>query len=217
VHQKWIILDAMGVIYVEGDDNNVLLVPFVQHRNTALTREEINALYEETSLGHISSAEFWARLGFGSQYPAIETDYLDTCLEIDPDFLPTAEVLRGDYTLAMLSNDVSEWSKHLRERFGLGDLFGAVAISGDLGLRKPDRRIFEVLFDRMQADPSDCVFVDDNLKNLSAASDIGLRTVWFRRTVLALQSEYSPDAQIRSFLELPSVVDDLFRRSRTSH
>jgi len=41
---RWIIFDAMGVIFEVGDDTNELLVPFVQERNREITREAIKAV-----------------------------------------------------------------------------------------------------------------------------------------------------------------------------
>ncbi len=56
---KWIIFDAMGVIFTVGDDTNELLVPFVMERNKDLTREYINEVYRSASLGEISSNELY--------------------------------------------------------------------------------------------------------------------------------------------------------------
>ena len=63
--------------------------------------------------------------------------------------------------LAMLSNDVSEWSAYLRGRFALNRLFESVVISGDYGFRKPDRRLYEVLLRSLSVAPHQCIFVDD--------------------------------------------------------
>ena len=205
---KWIIFDAMGVIFEVGDDTNDLLVPYIQKRNDLISAEIINEMYLKASLGEISSFDFWKELGFYSEYPEIEREYLDTCLTIDPDFIETARTLLKKYYLAILSNDVKEWSTYLRVKFDLNSLFKIIIISGEVGYRKPDERIYNVLLDRIHSSPSNCVLIDDREKNLLPASEIGFKTIRFIREE---SIDYFPaDFEISSFVELPQVIERVF-------
>jgi HAD superfamily hydrolase (TIGR01509 family) len=82
-----------------------------------------------------------------------------------------AQRLRGQYKIGMLSNDVGDWSRYLRKRFGL-DFFDAVVISGDVNCRKPDRKIFEKFLEKAGVKPEECIFIDDRKKNLEVAASI---------------------------------------------
>ena len=208
---EWVVSDAMGVVYEVGDDTNDLLVPYVQELNPLISREKINEVYLTASLGRISSRQFWRDLGFGDRYPRIEEDYLTTCLRLDPGFKGTAEKLLRSYSLAMLSNDVAEWSVYLRAMFDLDKYFNAVIISGDVGYRKPGREIFDIFLGKVKAPASNCVFVDDSAKNLRAAAELGFRTVKFLRGGLSGDSQ--ADWAVRSFAELPDAVDIVFERN----
>jgi len=170
-----VVFDAMGVTFVEGDDVSNLLIPFVARKCGCTNGDAVRQLYLPASLGQISSREFWARIGCA--YPASEREYLDTQLTLDPNFLTVAERLKKRYVLAMLSNDVSEWSTYLRRRFGLDRLFASVVISGDQGFRKPDRRLYHVLLRSLSVAPDRCVFVDDQPRNLETAAQLGMHTV----------------------------------------
>lgn len=75
---KWIVFDAMGVVFEVSDDTNDLLVPFVRERGGCESRERINELYRQASLGQMTSAQFWREISLGDEYPGIETEYLDT-------------------------------------------------------------------------------------------------------------------------------------------
>jgi putative hydrolase of the HAD superfamily len=205
---KWIIFDAMGVIFEVGDDTNDLLVPYIQKRNHMISAEKINEMYLKASLGKISSFDFWKELGFYSEYPEIEREYLDTCLIIDPDFLETARTLVKHYNLAILSNDVKEWSNYLRAKFDLNSLFKIVIISGEVGYRKPDKRIFNILLDRIKSSPSNCVFLDDREKNLLQASEMGIKTIRFYRE--ESNDYFSADFEISSFVELVQASGRVF-------
>ncbi len=198
----------MGVIFEVSDDVNDLLVPYIQKRNKSILAEKINEMYLKASLGKISSFDFWNELGFDSEYPEIEKNYLGKYLRIDPEFMGVAKELTKDYSLAILSNDVEEWSNYLRAKFGLDELFKIKIISGEVKCRKPDKRIYKILLDRIQSAPSDCVFIDDRPKNIRPASEMGIRTVRFVRE--ESNDNFAADFEISSFIELLEAVKKVF-------
>ena len=208
MQSKWIVLDMMGVIFEVGDDVNGLLVPYIIKRDNLVSPEKVNKLYIKASLGEIPSFDFWKELGFMDDYPGIEKDYLDTCLTIDPEFRDIALLLATNYSLAIFSNDVKEWSDYLRTKFSLNELFKSIVISGDVGYRKPDERIYTILLDRIHSDPSSCVLIDDRSKNLRIASQLGMKTIEFLRQERADYS--SPHFEVTSFSQLPETVERLF-------
>jgi len=206
---KWIVFDAMGVIFEVGDDTNDLLVPYIQER-VAVSRERINDLYLRASLGEMSSREFWEKVGLGDGHPRIEREYLETRLTLDAGFLPTARLLAREFSLALLSNDLKEWSAYLRGKHGLEDLFKVVVVSGEVGLRKPDPRIYGLLLEKTGAAATDCALVDDLKRNLRPAAEAGMRTVWFARE--EDKEDFAPDFEVRDFAELARMAPRLFDR-----
>jgi epoxide hydrolase-like predicted phosphatase len=59
----------------------------------------------------------------------------------------------------------------------LPELFDAVVISGQEGVRKPDQAIYEVAIERLGVPASEIVFVDDLPGNLKPARELGMTTV----------------------------------------
>jgi putative hydrolase of the HAD superfamily len=57
------------------------------------------------------------------------------------------------------------------------DEFDAFFSSCYLGLRKPDRRIYQVALDVLQRDPEEVVFIDDRPENVAAAVSLGIRGI----------------------------------------
>jgi len=53
-------------------------------------------------------------------------------------------------------------------------MFDTVVISGEVGMRKPEERIFRYTLDRMELPAQECVFVDDLRHNIDAAASFGL-------------------------------------------
>lgn len=173
---KTVVLDAMGVIYSVGDDVGELLCPFIAEKGGLRDGERVHTLYRAASLGQLSSKEFWLAV---SVDPELEEEYLARHRLTDGllNLLQTLH-LRG-YPIWCLSNDVSEWSLKLRDRFGLAEFIRGFLISSDVGVRKPDRTIFAHLLQKTSATPPEIMFVDDNLANLDAAATLGIQTILF--------------------------------------
>jgi epoxide hydrolase-like predicted phosphatase len=94
---------------------------------------------------------------------------------------------RAGIRTGMVSNS---WGAGRYDRAQLKELFDAVVISAEEGLRKPDPAIYELGAQRIGLDPADCVFVDDLPGNLKPARDLGMATVHHRastQTVPALE------------------------------
>jgi putative hydrolase of the HAD superfamily len=63
--------------------------------------------------------------------------------------------------------------------WGLDELFDAVVISDQVGLRKPAAAIYELTASKIGLPPGDCLFVDDTEANLPAARELGMGTLFF--------------------------------------
>lgn len=200
--KQWVIFDAMGVVFKVGDDVGELLVPFVRERNKYIMPGKISEMYRQASLGEISARMFWASLGLGELYPQIEKKYLDECLTLNEQFAGVAEELGETYNLAMLSNDIGEWSAYLRDKHDLNRYFKEAVISADVGQRKPSQEIFATLLARLGAVASDCVYIDDNEKNILGAQTLGIKTILFG----AGARETSVGARAATLLQLPALV-----------
>ncbi len=76
---------------------------------------------------------------------------------------------------ALLSNSwgVTAYPSHL-----FPDLFDAVIISAEVGMRKPEERIFRHAAQLLGLAPHECAFVDDIEANVLAAEALGMTGVW---------------------------------------
>jgi len=77
---------------------------------------------------------------------------------------------RGGASTALLSNS---WGNgYPREHFD--STFDAVVISGEVGMRKPEHRIYLHTCDVLGLRPEDCVFIDDLEHNVRTAEELGM-------------------------------------------
>ncbi|MBN1530739.1 MAG: HAD family phosphatase [Thermoleophilaceae bacterium] len=88
---------------------------------------------------------------------------------------------------ALLTNNVREWEPHWRAKLPeIDEIFEVVVDSAFVGLRKPDRRIYELTLERVGAEAADCVFVDDLEVNCVTARELGMAAVRFEDTGAAI-------------------------------
>jgi epoxide hydrolase-like predicted phosphatase len=80
--------------------------------------------------------------------------------------------------LGLLTNNVKEFGEHWRATFPI-ELFDEVVDSSHVGMRKPDREIYELTCARLAIRPEEAVFVDDNAENVAGARAVGMQAVHF--------------------------------------
>ena len=78
-----------------------------------------------------------------------------------------------------LSNFAHEKFAESLRVFPFLNVFDVAVISGREGVAKPDRRIFEILIERVGAPAGELLFVDDSLKNVEAARAFGIETIHY--------------------------------------
>ena len=199
---KFIIFDVMGVVFTVGDDVEGLLIPYICSLKAGTTAQNVKDAYLTASLGRMTSRELWALMGFEqSDILEIERNYLEKSFTLDAGFLPCAKALKEHYGLALLSNDVSEWSKYLRSFYGIEPLIDAFFISGDLGVRKPDPQIYRIALDTLGTYPSECVFIDDSPERVDVARELGINSILFNRD----GHDYS-GLRVRTFNQLTQLL-----------
>ncbi|MGI9008508.1 MAG: HAD family hydrolase [Streptosporangiaceae bacterium] len=95
---------------------------------------------------------------------------------LQDEMLELIRELRGAGLLTgLLSNSWGARDGYPRHLFA--DLFDDVVISGEVGMRKPEERIFTLAVGRLGVTPAETVFVDDVEGNITAARDLGFATV----------------------------------------
>ena len=93
------------------------------------------------------------------------------------DAIPCLEALKGKVRLAVLSNwDTSLF--HVLRMLEIDGYFETIIASRCEGFEKPDSRLFDVLFSRMQLQPDEIVHVGDNpVDDLRGAREVGMEAV----------------------------------------
>ncbi|MBF0298624.1 MAG: HAD family phosphatase [Oligoflexia bacterium] len=96
----------------------------------------------------------------------------------------TVKILESLYEKNYPLYAITNWScetfyPYVRNKYKFFDYFKDIVISGHEKVVKPSPKIYEILLQRNQLNPKDCIYIDDNQNNLLPAKDIGISTIHF--------------------------------------
>ncbi|HZU67120.1 MAG TPA: HAD family phosphatase [Ktedonobacteraceae bacterium] len=94
--------------------------------------------------------------------------------------------LRPRYRTALLSNSFVGARGKEQERYHFADICDLLIYSHEERVAKPERRIFEVLCERLGVLPQEIIFLDDVEANIAAAREFGIHAILFRETRQAI-------------------------------
>ena len=90
------------------------------------------------------------------------------------------EALNKQYSIWLLSNtNPKHIQDEIEKRYLFPSLVNGAVYSFDVGVRKPEKEIYEIAMQRANANPQDCLFIDDLLENIQAAKQIGIEGIHF--------------------------------------
>lgn len=94
---------------------------------------------------------------------------------------------RAGYVTALLSNFADDSRTLWTEKFPFIQYFNEVIISCEVGMMKPDPRIYQLALERVEARPGESLFVDDFIENVEAARRVGMQALHFTNPQAAQQ------------------------------
>jgi len=84
--------------------------------------------------------------------------------------------------LGVITNGRSELQHGKIDRLGLRSFFDTIVVSGDIGIKKPDPRIYLTALERIGTVAEETIIVGDHPRNdIWGAAELGIRGVWLRR------------------------------------
>jgi len=87
--------------------------------------------------------------------------------------------LRRKYTIGLISNAWNDLREYITKQ-GIADVFDAMIISAEVGVVKPDARIFQIALDQFKVRAKEAMFVDDFKENIEGCEKVGMQGLLFR-------------------------------------
>jgi len=158
----------------------------------------------ELETGKLTEAEFLNKLGdvleptlgHRPELHRFREIYFDALHPNEPMIEVMREVKERGHRMGLLTNNVREWEPLWRTMLPVDEIFEVVVDSGFVGMRKPDREIYDLTLERLgRPEPQACLFIDDADVNCDAARELGMSAVHYRDNDQAI-------GEIRSALAL---------------
>jgi epoxide hydrolase-like predicted phosphatase len=100
------------------------------------------------------------------------------------------DVKRRGFQTAIVTNNAKEFRENWTKSVPIDEICHEIIDSSEIGIRKPDRRIFEVALLKLGGiDPTRAIFVDDFAANVEAAEALGMRGVLMKDDYLPALEE----------------------------
>jgi putative hydrolase of the HAD superfamily len=117
------------------------------------------------------------------------------------------------YPMGIVSNGERGQQQYKLVRTGIGHYFGPLILSGECGMAKPARGIFELACDSMGVSPSQAVYVGDRRDiDAEAARSVGMHGIWLDR--IGASDDSDPRRRIGSLSALPAAITLIEQDSR---
>lgn len=196
-----VIWDIGGVITRTED-----LVPRDQLADDlGVTRETLNELFfsgtegTRAQKGEITTDKLIVfirgQLGLApEEYPDLKERFFAGD-HVDYELVDFIRSLKPKYQIGIISNAWPGLNNTL-EDWDIRDAFDVIIGSGDIGIMKPDPKIYQLALERLGVQPEEAVFVDDFIENIHGAHAFGMYGVHFQNPTQTI-------GDLRALLDIP--------------
>ena len=138
----------------------------------------------KATVGEATNDDIWMRVG---EQLTLSRDELTLVRDefwsgdrIDKDLIRFIRTRTNGTKMGLLSNGWSSTRRFLEERWHIAEIFDDIIISAEVGLAKPDRRIYQLALDRLGVEAEQTIFIDDFIENLEGARELGIHGIHFQ-------------------------------------
>lgn len=183
---KAVIFDCFGVLTDQAWNT------FIDRLPESADMESITAFNRAYDSGIISKQEFFtgASEATGQDPKYIESFFESGDVKNDALLEYIGELKGRGFKIGLISNIATNWVRDTLLNSTEQKLFDDMVMSFEVGMTKPDPRIFRLACDRLGVEPVQAIFIDDNQSFCMAASDEGMQAI-----------EYSGFSQAQAAIE----------------
>ena len=172
---KAVFFDCFGVLYPDTfwTMANEFLGEDVEHH-----KEELHDLMKRVDLGHITRDEFWG--GFAEIVGQSKDNIyarLDEFSGLDKKLLKFIEDNKDKYKFGFISNVGHGFLERMFVDHPASYYFDSLVLSSEVGLLKPDVRIYQHAAESLNVAPEESVMIDDIPRNVEGAESAGMKAI----------------------------------------
>ncbi|QWI19807.1 HAD family hydrolase [Bacillus wiedmannii] len=131
-----------------------------------------------------------------------------TCFSIDQNTIHFLNHIKSHFKIGIITNGSTHRQKAKIINTNLNNYFDTIIISEEVGLSKPDKRIFELALNKLNVQPEDVLFIGDDLeKDIAGPQNANIKGVWFNPQKIKNTTQIQPYAEINTLDSLLSYVN----------
>jgi len=146
------------------------------------------SFFRDHEAGKITDNEFLASLqklaSHSLEAEVVQKAWNALLINFPPARIEFLKNIKSKYRLFLLSNTnaihLAAFQKMYMDAFNNGsldDLFEKVYYSHQIGFRKPDKEIYQLVLEENDLNPGETLFIDDALVNVEAAKALGIKSI----------------------------------------
>jgi epoxide hydrolase-like predicted phosphatase len=192
-----VVFDIGGVLEINPPTGWVEKWEARLHLKAGELDERLMDVSRAGSLGTISEEEVEKRIGEilhfvqndrgQGQVQALMADLWEEYLgTLNVELATYFSSLRPRYQTAIISNSFVGARSREQERYHFDEMTDVIIYSHEVGIAKPERRIYELACERLGVQPGEMIFLDDVKRCVAAAHDCGIHAILFQNTAQAI-------------------------------
>jgi putative hydrolase of the HAD superfamily len=182
-HLRAIFWDVGGVLLTNAWDHTERTAALAHFH---LDEKEFHDRHEQEvssfERGKITLDEYLDRTVFYRTRPFTRDAFRDYMFSLSQPFPEVIEFARaltssGKYFMGTINNESRELNDYRIEKFGMRAIFKLFISSCYVGLRKPEKDIYQLALEITQIPAEECCFIDDRTLNLDCPMKLGMNTI----------------------------------------
>jgi putative hydrolase of the HAD superfamily len=225
---KAVLIDFGGTLaYLDPVENRRYEEALVSTLETQGYKRDLNDISSILADIYVSSTkgeqktpeEFWnvvlrklevpPRQDLVNELEAVRSSHMSSIWKPYNGVLSALAALRKKYSLALVSNCAAGTDK-LIDSLGLADFFSCIILSYQIGVRKPNRRMYDEALSCLKLQAHEGIFVADEVSDLEGAREIGLKTMLVRQGTDTFQGakdvNFKPEFEISKISEIARLL-----------
>lgn len=226
---RWLFFDIGSTLINEGVFNKYLfgyVYDTIENSNTKITHED----FDETLKKIIAERRFGERAYIGiveglvkhftsnkkvlsqvlERYNRYAAKRYIEKMEPYPDSLRTVIELKKIYKLGIIANQPAKTKQKITS-FSLAEHFDVIVLSGEVSLRKPDPRIFQLALKMAKCSAKDATMIGDRLDaDIGPSKLLGFRTIRIKHGIMVNQNPLNnfevPDQEVNTLIDLLNIL-----------
>ena len=123
-----------------------------------------------------------------------------------PEVKDVLDKLKDRFKLGLITNGTPDVQWNKINGGNLKQYFKFIAVSGEQGYAKPDRRLFDIVISGLNSDKSAAIMIGDSINtDIKGAKDYGISTVWINRNKVKSDS-IKPDYEITNLTGILKIL-----------